>query len=114
MRREEKFGYVPPVEDPHLESSWNDTFAKAKDVWALDPGTFPNTYLKYYLFPDYVVQHSNPDHTRANQVMEHREKNVFSSCQAIARAGNSAPGELEIDDHASYIMDLAAAIAFNT
>ncbi|UYB60132.1 6-phospho-alpha-glucosidase (plasmid) [Klebsiella michiganensis] len=109
-----KFGYVPPVEDPHLESSWNDTFAKAKDVWALDPDTLPNTYLKYYLFPDYEVQHSNPEHTRANQVMEHREKNVFSSCQAIARAANSDAGELEIDDHASYIVDLASAIAFNT
>ena len=27
-----KFGYVPPSNDPHTEASWNDTFAKAKDV----------------------------------------------------------------------------------
>ena len=27
-----------------------ETFAKAKDVYALDPETIPNTYLKYYLF----------------------------------------------------------------
>ncbi len=25
------------------------------------PGYITNTYLKYYLFPDYVVQHSNPN-----------------------------------------------------
>ncbi|MBL3081831.1 hypothetical protein ELO29_29315, partial [Klebsiella pneumoniae] len=50
-----KYGYVPPSNDPHTEASWNDTFAKAKDVQALDPQTMPNTYLKYYLFPDYVV-----------------------------------------------------------
>ncbi len=50
---------------------------KTRDVQALDPDTLPNTYLKYYLFPDYVVQHSNPEHTRANEVMEHREKQVF-------------------------------------
>lgn len=74
----------------------------------------PNTYLKYYLFPDYVVAHSNPERTRANEVMDHREKHVFSSCRAIIEAGNSAAGELEIDEHASYIVDLATAIAFNT
>jgi maltose-6'-phosphate glucosidase len=109
-----KFGYVPPTEEDGVEASWNDTFAKAKDVWALDPDTFPNTYLKYYLFPDYVVAHSNPERTRANEVMEHREKNVFDSCNAIIKAGKASAGELEIDEHASYIVDLATAIAFNT
>ena len=81
---------------------------------ALDPDTMPNTYLKYYLFPDYVVAHSNPERTRANEVMDHREKNVFSACRAIIAAGHSSAGDLEIDEHASYIVDLAAAIAFNT
>ena len=109
-----KHGYVPPQQDTHTEASWNDTYAKARDVQALAPDTLPNTYLKYYLFPDYVVQHSNPEHTRANEVMEHREKQVFDACRAITAAGNSAAGKLEIDEHASYIVDLAAAIAFNT
>jgi maltose-6'-phosphate glucosidase len=109
-----KFGYVPPSDEHATEASWNDTFAKAKDVWALDPTTLPNTYLKYYLFPDYVVQHANPHHTRANEVMEHREKQVFGSCNAIIQAGKSSAGHLEIDEHASYIVDLATAIAFNT
>ncbi|CDK71742.1 Maltose-6'-phosphate glucosidase [Klebsiella pneumoniae IS22] len=81
---------------------------------ALDPQTMPNTYLKYYLFPDYVVAHSNPERTRANEVMDHREKNVFSACRAIIAAGKSTAGDLEIDEHASYIVDLATAIAFNT
>ncbi len=49
-----KHGYVPK-QAGHAEASWNDTFAKARDVWALDPDTLPNTYLKYYLYPDYVV-----------------------------------------------------------
>ncbi|WP_109396229.1 6-phospho-alpha-glucosidase [Proteus faecis] len=107
-------GYIPKVAGEPVEASWNDTFGKAKDVWALDPSTMPNTYLKYYLFPDYVVAHSDPHHTRANEVMEHREKNVFSACRAITSAGKSSAGHLEIDEHASYIVDLATAIAFNT
>ena len=77
-----KHGYVPPQQDTHTEASWNDTYAKARDVQALDPDTLPNTYLKYYLFPDYVVQHSNPEHTRANEVMEHRE-----TCVIYRRSG---------------------------
>ena len=41
-----------------------NTFGKAKDVYAVDPDTLPNTYLKYYLFSDYVFNHDNqhPDH----------------------------------------------------
>lgn len=106
-------GYVPKSGNNH-EASWNETFSKAKDVYALDTKTLPNTYLKYYLFPDYVVEHSNPEHTRANEVMENREKHVFSSCNAIIAKNDSKAGELEIDEHASYIVDLATAIAFNT
>ncbi|CBG90750.1 6-phospho-alpha-glucosidase [Citrobacter rodentium] len=109
-----KYGYVPLLDVPPTEASWNDTFVKMKDVCLLDPETLPNTYLKYYLLPDYVVQHSNPEYTRANEVMDHREKQVFGACQAIIDAGNSSAGELEIDEHASYIVDLAVAIAFNT
>lgn len=107
-------GYVANVDHTNVEPSWNDTFVKAKDVSLLDPDTLPNTYLKYYLFPDYVVQHSNPQHTRANEVMENREKNVFNACRAIIDSGKASAGHLEIDEHASYIVDLATAIAFNT
>lgn len=72
------------IEGENTEASWSDTFTKARDVFAIDPTTMPNTYLKYYFFPDYVVEHSNPNHTRANEVMEGREKFVFGECRAIA------------------------------
>ena len=109
-----KVGYNVPIEGENTEASWNDTFTKAKDVFAIDPTTLPNTYLKYYLFPDYVVEHSNPNHTRANEVMEGREKFVFGECRAIAEKGTAKDSKLHVDDHASYIVDLARAIAYNT
>ncbi len=110
----EKVGYNIPIEGENTEASWNDTFTKAKDVVLLDKNTLPNTYLKYYFFPDYVVEHSNPNHTRANEVMEGREKFVFGECRAIAERGTSEGSKLHVDDHASYIVDLARAIAYNT
>ena len=109
-----KVGYNVEIEGENTEASWNETFTKAKDVFAVDPTTMPNTYLKYYLFPDYVVKHSNPNHTRANEVMEGREKFVFGECRAIAEKGTAKDSKLHVDDHASYIVDLARAIAYNT
>ncbi|MFP7285709.1 6-phospho-alpha-glucosidase [Shouchella clausii] len=96
------------------QESWNSTLKKARDVQALDPETVPNTYLKYYLYPDYEVAHSNKEFTRANEVMEGREKFVFGECQAIIDKGTAKETKLVIDEHASYIVDLAKAIAFNT
>jgi len=98
----------------HVDDSWKHTFQKARDVYAVDPETIPNTYLKYYLFPDYVVAESNPDYTRANEVMDGREKNVFGACREIIEKGTSEGCGFEADAHATYIVDLARAIAENT
>ena len=98
----------------HVDDSWKETFAKAKDVYAVDPSTIPNTYLKYYLYPDYVVEHSNPEYTRANEVMDGREKTVFGACREIIEKGTAKDCGFEADAHATYIVDLACAIAENT
>ncbi|NLZ34113.1 MAG: 6-phospho-alpha-glucosidase [Clostridiales bacterium] len=110
-----KYGYNVDVEEyQHVDASWSDTFAKAKDVLAVDPTHLPNTYLKYYLFPDYVVEHSNKEYTRANEVMDGREKFVFGECKKVIEQGSTEGIALHIDEHASYIVDLARAIAYNT
>ncbi len=93
-------GYSSPKEDfQHKAPSWIETFKKVKDVFALDPSTLPNTYLKYYLYPDYEVAHSDPEFTRANEVMAGREKEVFdmarrSPVAARRKARISMPGPM--------------------
>ena len=114
-----KNGYLDGIdhsegEEQEVDESWMQTFAKAKDVYAVDPDTIPNTYLKYYLFPDYVVETSNPDYTRANEVMDGREKKVFGACKKIIDEGTSKNSNFEADAHATYIVDLACALAENT
>lgn len=101
-------------EDQHADQSWHETFKKVRDVYAVDPDTLPNTYLKYYLCSDYVVKHTDPDYTRANQVMDGREKEVFSAAREIIEKGTAENCRFMKDDHASYIVDLARALAFNT
>lgn len=111
-----KNGYLTEkaVETQHMDDSWQQTHKKAADLLKLDPDFLPNTYLKYYLYPDYVVEHTDPNHTRANEVMEGREHEVFNAARAIIQAGTARGGEFSIDNHASFIVDLACAIAFNT
>ena len=87
---------------------------RISDISLDDSFYFTNTYLKYYLYPDYVVEHTNPEHTRANEVMEHREKNIFTACRKIIEKGTAVDGGFEPDAHAEYIVDLACAIAKNT
>lgn len=111
-------GYATPADIEHGiatgNESWTATFKKAKDIYALDPNTLPNTYLKYYLFQDYEVSHANPERTRANEVMEGREKVVFGECRRIIEQNHAKDTHFEIGAHASYIIDLATAIAYNT
>ncbi|WP_419727030.1 6-phospho-alpha-glucosidase [Terrisporobacter petrolearius] len=110
-------GFADALSDSnqHVDQSWRETFTKVKDVYAVDPTTIPNTYLKYYLYPDYVVEHSDKEYTRANEVMDGREKHVFGLCNEIIEKGTcKGVGGFEPDAHATYIVDLACALAENT
>lgn len=111
-----KYGNTMPGEsmDDYTDHTWFDTALKVKDIVSLDPSVAPNSYLQYYLFPDDMVAHSDPHYTRANMVMDGREKRVFGECARIAEVGTAAGTTLRIGIHAEFIVDLATALAFNT
>ncbi|MGM0214437.1 6-phospho-alpha-glucosidase [Enterococcus sp. AZ109] len=111
-------GYLTQIEvdTQHTDPSWQETHRKAKDILAVAPEYLPNTYLKYYLYPDYVVNHmqEHPEFTRANEVMAGREKTVFDHAKKIIENGSAEGIAFDIDAHATFIVDLARAIAYNT
>lgn len=111
-----KYGNCPANEDEgnYTDNSWKETARKVKDLVKLNPTMTTNSYLQYYLYPDDMVAHSDPNYTRANQVMDGREKRVFGECARIAENGTAKDTTLEIGIHASFIVDLATALAFNT
>lgn len=96
------------------KDSWFETNLFTREIVKTDPTTIPSSYLKYYLFPDYVVSHSNKEYTRANEVIDGREKEVFSACAEIEKNGNSEGSPLQVGIHAEFIVDLATALAYNT
>lgn len=111
-----KYGNCPSdsAETDYTDNSWHETAKKVKDIVAIDPTMAPSSYLQYYLFPDDMAAHTDPDYTRANQVIDGREKRVFGECAKIEAAGTAKDSELKIGIHALFIVDLATALAFNT
>lgn len=110
------YGNCPVGSDEieQVDQSWQDTAKKVRDLVMVDPTMAPNSYLQYYLYPDDMVAHSDPNYTRANQVIDGREKRVFGECARIETSGTAKNTILEIGIHASFIVDLAIALAFNT
>lgn len=111
-----KYGFVNGEEGMKtaIKDSWFQTNLFTKNIVQTDPTTIPSSYLKYYLFSDYVVEHADKNYTRANEVMDGREKEVFGACAEIEKNGHSKGSPLKIGIHAEFIVDLATALAFNT
>lgn len=98
----------------HKEESWLEVMRAAKDLLEIEPTMISNTYLKYYLMADDTVAHSNKEYTRANEVIDHREKDIFETCNKIIKDGTAKSYITEASEHSSYIIDLAKALAYNT
>ena len=105
---------IPGDNEHHTDSSWEKTARKVKDIIALDPTTVPSSYLQYHLFGDDIVADTDPNYTRANQVMDGREATVFAECARIEEKGTAVGTSIEIGIHAEFIVDLAVALSFNT
>lgn len=98
----------------HKESSWLETMRAAKDLYEVEPETLPNTYLKYYLYAPETVEHSNPEYTRANEIMDRREKETFEECERIVKNNSAKDTFFVSSEHSQFIVELACALAFNT
>ena len=103
-----------PVDAEQRDKSWLDTYGMVKDMLDDFPEYLPNTYLQYYYYPDYKVSHLDPNYTRANEVMNGREKRIFEECKRVAEVGTSEGSVLVHNDaHSEFIIELAESIAYN-
>ena len=106
------------VDENTMEPSWIETYKFMANILKDYPEYLPNTYLKYYLYPKHVVETSDPNYTRANEVMDGKEKHCYEMMEEVIKLGKLKGTEYEIKPgrgvHASYIVDLACAIINNT
>ena len=78
------------------------------------PGVPANTYLNYYLQQKEFVEHSNPERTRANEVEETREKNLFDGIDHYEKTGEIDESTFYAGSHGDWIADLAIALKNDT
>lgn len=110
-----KYGYTEQTQQgQHKETSWLETMLAAKELHEIEPTFLSNTYLKYYLMADETVAHADKQYTRANEIIDGREKIVFEECQRIINNQTAKDTLFVSNEHASFITDLACALTFNT
>ncbi|WP_195263483.1 6-phospho-alpha-glucosidase [Clostridium sp. 1001275B_160808_H3] len=109
-------GYLPPdsrSEVRHNDASWLHTFTNAKHMMQMFPKYLPNTYMQYYLLGDEVVGHSDKNRTRANEVMEGREKKIFDSVDKYTATGEIDLSQFFTGVHGEFIVEVAMSLAFD-
>ena len=70
--------------------------------------------MNYYLQSKEFVEHSNVEHTRANEVMETREKNLFDGIDHYLQTGEIDEKVFYAGSHGDWIADLAIALKNDT
>ncbi len=109
-------GYTPPEEKDQVrqeEASWKHTYENAKYLARMFPDYLPNTYMQYYLLGDQIVREADKNHTRANEVMEGREKQIFDAADAYERTGEIDMTPFFTGVHGEFIVEVAMSLAFN-
>lgn len=92
------------------DKTWQEAFEMMCVITRNFPNNIPNNYLEYYLYPDVVVEHANKDFTRANMVMEGREKNTVEMANKIRNGATDDVLNFNFGEHGQYIVDMAVSI----
>jgi maltose-6'-phosphate glucosidase len=107
-------GGFRPVDAEQRDQSWLETYAMVEDMLNDFPDYLPNTYLQYYLYPEYKVKKLDPNWTRTDEVRAGREKKVFAECRRIVDNGTARDSKVVHNDaHGDMMVEVAASIANN-
>ena len=114
-----KDGFAP-VDIAQRDPSWLETYNAVQTMVKLDPTYLPNTYLQYYLLPKSTLSRLNPEWTRANEVINGREKRVFDECDLVIRENTAKNSSAILNDlnkknaHGDMIVEIAESIYNDT
>ena len=103
-----------PEQNRHTKGSWYYVWKGEYEIMENFPEYLPNTYLNYYLQAKEFVEHSDPNHTRANEVEETREKNLFDGIDHYLKTGEVDANTFYAGSHGDWIADLSAALKNDT
>lgn len=77
------------------------------------PDSVPNLYLEYYLYPDIAVSRSDINYTRANEVMDGREKRIKEIANKLRENLEGFEPEFASTEHGETIVNMAISVSNN-
>lgn len=98
----------------HRDPDWNKTWKQYVEIVKDYPEYLPNTYLQYYLYSKEMVAKADPKWTRADMVIDGREREMFAQHKAyLADPTNFKSPLQDFTVFGDFIVDAAASIAYN-
>ena len=98
----------------HKDPDWMHTWAQYVEIVKDYPEYLPNSYLQYYLYAEDMAAGMDPNHTRADSVINGREKEMFAEHEAyLADPANYKSPVQSFTVFGDFIVDAAASIAYN-
>ena len=119
------------------EDHWAITFLDHLEMIRDFPYSLPNSYNLYYMYPDRTYAHYSLEHTRYDEVIAGREREVFAWCREISELGRMKGTKYDLsekiaakrasirdlgvetvyadnDVHAAYLVELVLSIVNNS
>lgn len=107
-------GMVPCTDAHHGDKDWSKTWKQYNQLVKDFPDCLPSTYLQYYLYSKEMVEKADINHTRADMVMEGREKTLFEEYDRYLADPAAYRTKLQnFTVFGDFIVDAAASIAYN-
>ncbi|MGL5042186.1 MAG: 6-phospho-alpha-glucosidase [Culicoidibacterales bacterium] len=108
------FGMIASSDKHHKDPDWQKTWKQYNQIVA-DFGEFlPNSYLQYYLYAADMVAQTDPNWTRADMVINGREKELFAQYDLYLSDPQTYLSPLQdFTVFGDFIVDIAASIAYN-
>jgi 6-phospho-beta-glucosidase/maltose-6'-phosphate glucosidase len=117
LEHTKKHGLLLPdmskVDVQHSDPSWLKTWGNIKYLVEMFPEYLPNPYMQYYLIGDHIVENANKVRTRANEVMEGREKKLFEAVDKYNDTGEMDTSAFYVGVHGQFIVDVAMSLAYD-
>ena len=95
----------------HKDASWQKTYKNLKYIQNLFNDYVPNTYMQYYLLSDLVLEQSDKNYTRAEEVINGREKELFEAVEKYEKESEFDEKKFHVGAHGLFIADVAISIA---
>lgn len=98
----------------HRDPDWNKTWKQYAKIVKDYPEYLPNSYLQYYLYAKEMVEKTDANWTRADMVINGREKEMFAEHDAYLKNPDTYKSPIQdFTVFGDFIVDAAASIAYN-